>query len=73
MTSTRRPATIASTNATTGHLIAPSNTNSSVGAGNGLYVYAGPADVFAVNPPFPTDSWENSDYLISPRFIPDPH
>jgi hypothetical protein len=57
-------------NATTGHLGAPSNANSTVGAGNGLYAYT---SQFGQNTPFPVESWENSDYLITPRFIPDPH
>ncbi len=60
-------------NATTGHLTAPSNANSTAGDGNGLYVYADWFDVTAATPPFPTYSWENSDYLISPRFLPDSH
>ncbi|HEX6686972.1 MAG TPA: DUF4082 domain-containing protein [Candidatus Limnocylindrales bacterium] len=57
-------------NATQGHLGAPSSTNSTVGAGNGLYAYT---SVVGPSSPFPVESWENSDYLISPRFIPDAH
>jgi hypothetical protein len=57
-------------NATTGHLIGISNTNSVVGAGNGLYAYT---SVSGPDSPFPVESWENSDYLISPRFVSDPH
>lgn len=25
------------------------------------------------NTPFPVESWEHSDYLITPTFLPDPH
>lgn len=57
-------------NATQGHLIGVSNTNSVVGAGNGLYAYT---SVVGSGSPFPVESWENSDYLLSPRFVPDPH
>lgn len=50
-----------------GHLIFYSNENSTVGAGNGLYVYTHLRGLF------PTESWENSDYLISPEFTPYNH
>jgi hypothetical protein len=50
-----------------GHLIFYSNANSTVGAGNGLYVYTGLRGLF------PTESWEGSDYLISPEFTPYGH
>lgn len=50
-----------------GHLIFYSNENSTVGAGNGLYVYTPFRGLF------PTESWENSDYLISPEFTPYEH
>ena len=50
-----------------GHLIFYSNENSTVGAGNGLYVYTPFRGLF------PTESWENSDYLISPEFTPYDH
>jgi hypothetical protein len=53
----------------TGHLVAPSTAHSTVGAGNGLYVYA-PVGEGGVQ--FPVESWQNSDYLVSPRFTPDP-
>ena len=55
-------------NATVGHLVAPSTANSTVGAGNGLYAYTSGPGL-----PFPTESWESSDYLVSPVFTPDPH
>jgi hypothetical protein len=42
----------------TGHLIATSS----------RYAYA-PFN----SAPFPTESWENADYLVSPAFTPDPH
>src|SRR5690349_12528719 len=45
-------------NAPTGHLV----------AGTGLYAYT-----VGGGTPFPTDSWENADYLVSPAFTPDPH
>ncbi|WP_203904853.1 DUF4082 domain-containing protein [Virgisporangium aliadipatigenens] len=54
-------------NTTDGHLIAPSSADATVGDGNGLYAYS-PAGM-----PFPTQSWENADYLVSPVFTPDPH
>ena len=54
----------------TGHLVAPSNADSTVGAGNGLYVYNSD---FGGGAAFPTESWQNSDYLVSPAFTPDPH
>ena len=57
-------------NATVGHLIGASNVNSTVGAGNGLYVYT---STVGIDTPFPTESWQTSDYLISPRFTPNPH
>jgi hypothetical protein len=57
-------------NATQGHLIGVSNPNSVVGAGNGLYAYT---SAVGSESPFPVESWENSDYLVSPRFVPDPH
>ncbi|GIH03756.1 hypothetical protein Rhe02_18230 [Rhizocola hellebori] len=60
-------------NAPAGHLNAPSNANSTIGSGNGLYVYADWSQVTDTNPPFPAESWENSDYLVSPRFVPDQH
>ena len=56
--------------ANTGHLVAPSNADSTVGAGNGLYVYTSD---FGGGAAFPTESWQNSDYLVSPAFTPDPH
>jgi hypothetical protein len=57
-------------NTATGHLFAPSNEDSTVGEGNGLYAYT---SATGVNSPFPTESWQNSDYLVSPRFTPDSH
>jgi hypothetical protein len=50
-----------------GHLTAPSNVDSTVGSGNGLYAYT--SDSGAATP-FPVDSWQDSDYLVSPRFTP---
>lgn len=55
-------------NATTGHLVAPSADNSL--RGNGLYAYT--SDI-GTNAPFPVDTWHNSNYLISPRFTPAAH
>jgi hypothetical protein len=55
-------------NATTGHLIAPSATNSL--RGNGLFAYTSEVGTSA---PFPVDTWHNSNYLVSPRFTPAPH
>jgi hypothetical protein len=54
-------------NTAEGHLIAPSSVEATVGDGNGLYAYS------AAGTPFPTQSWENADYLVSPVFTPDPH
>jgi Domain of unknown function (DUF4082) len=51
----------------TGHLIALSSANSTVGGGNGLYAYTSTVSSEA---PFPTSSWHDSDYLVSPRFTP---
>ena len=54
-------------NATTGHLIAPSADLSIYG--NGLYAYTSSF----TSPPFPIDSWHNSNYLVSPRFTAASH
>lgn len=54
-------------NATTGHLVAPSAAESLYG--NGLYAYTSSFTA----PPFPVDSWHNSNYLVSPRFTPASH
>jgi hypothetical protein len=50
-----------------GHVTAPSNVDSTVGSGNGLYAYT--SDMGEASP-FPVDSWQDSDYLVSPRFTP---
>jgi hypothetical protein len=50
-----------------GHLIGLSNADSTICAGNGLYAYT---SLIGTVVPFPTNSWQNSDYLISPRFTP---
>jgi hypothetical protein len=44
-----------------------SNANSTVGAGNGLYAYTSAVGSQA---PFPTASYQATDYLVSPRFTP---
>lgn len=49
----------------TGHLYAPAGADAT--AGNGLYAYTSSGS------PFPTDSWENADYLVTPAFSPDMH
>jgi hypothetical protein len=57
-------------NTTNGHLVAPSSADSTVGTGNGLYLYT--SDLWN-SASFPTESWENADYLVSPVFTPDAH
>jgi Domain of unknown function (DUF4082) len=54
------------TNAT-GHIVGLSAANSTVGAGNGLYAYT---SLLGSLTPFPTASWHQTDYLVSPRFTP---
>jgi hypothetical protein len=56
-------------NATTGHLIAVGFSAGTNGVENGRYTYTSDFS----DPAIPTDSWQDSDYLISPRFLPDPH
>jgi hypothetical protein len=50
----------------TGHLIGLSSANSTI-AGNGLYAYTSSVGSEAT---FPTSSWHELDYLVSPRFTP---
>jgi len=44
-----------------------SSADSTVGAGNGLYAYTSAVGSQA---PFPTNSYQATDYLVSPRFTP---
>jgi hypothetical protein len=56
-------------NLATGHLIGVASYSASAGTGNGLYAYTANGS----DAPFPTESWENVDYLVSPEFIPNGH